>query len=158
MLKIKNYAARVAGLRQAKRPCPNENSRQKEVCAKITYWIFTHQDIDRAHAAHARLASVETRLHASSCDCAAAASAELENEQISVGTRVFVRGRLGTVRFAGPVHYAEGEFLGVELDEPGGKNSGTVRGVAYFECAHKRGLILKKDEVCRADEPEPHPS
>jgi hypothetical protein len=32
-----------------------------------------------------------------------------------------------TVRFSGKVHYSPGQWLGLELDEPNGRNNGTVK-------------------------------
>jgi dynactin complex subunit len=58
-----------------------------------------------------------------------------------------VRGELGTVRFVGGVHYARGDYVGIELDDASGKNDGAVKGVAYFACAPKHGLFVRKSEV-----------
>lgn len=75
-----------------------------------------------------------------------------ENHQTSVelfvGARVDIRGENGTVRFVGPVHYAKGDFVGVELDLPHGKNNGTIKGVTYFECEPKHGTMVKRHD-CR---------
>ncbi len=67
---------------------------------------------------------------------------------VSVGSRVNVphlgEAALGTVRFVGEVHYAKGEWAGVELDEAGlGKNNGSVKGKSYFECADKCGVFAR---------------
>jgi dynactin 1 len=45
------------------------------------------------------------------------------------------------------VHYAKGEWCGVELDEPEGKNDGTIKGVSYFTCKPKHGLMVRPSEV-----------
>ena len=58
-----------------------------------------------------------------------------------------VRRLLQTVLFVGAVHYAPGEFVGVELDTPEGKNTGSVRGVAYFSCKPNHGLFLRAEEL-----------
>ncbi|VDM34716.1 unnamed protein product [Hydatigera taeniaeformis] len=48
---------------------------------------------------------------------------------LQIGDRVQVSGsRVGTVRFVGPTDFAVGEWVGIELDEPLGKNDGTVMG------------------------------
>jgi len=49
----------------------------------------------------------------------------------------------GTVRFVGPVAFAEGTWVGLEIDVPLGKNNGTVKGVEYFNCADLHGLFLR---------------
>ena len=36
-----------------------------------------------------------------------------------------------------------GLFVGVELDEAVGKNTGTVKGVSYFACEPKKGLLIR---------------
>lgn len=64
------------------------------------------------------------------------------------GSRVLVRNSaLGSLRFIGQVHYAKGTWCGVELDEPTGKNSGTIKGTTYFECPPKHGLMVRPEEI-----------
>jgi tubulin-folding cofactor B len=48
------------------------------------------------------------------------------------------------VRYVGRVpDAAPGWFIGIELDEPVGKNNGSVRGVRYFECPANYGLFAR---------------
>lgn len=54
---------------------------------------------------------------------------------------------LKVVKFKGPVHYAKGDFVGVCLSEPQGKNDGTVKGVSYFECPPRCGLMVRPEDV-----------
>ncbi|KAI0463078.1 hypothetical protein LJB42_003093 [Komagataella kurtzmanii] len=51
---------------------------------------------------------------------------------MKVGERIQVKGVDGVVRFKGQTQFADGEWVGVELDQPTGKNNGSVQGVQYF--------------------------
>lgn len=63
--------------------------------------------------------------------------------QFRVGQRVRIAdGKEGVVRFAGEAHFREGEWLGLELDVPKGKNDGLVMGQRYFECPPLHGLFV----------------
>lgn len=45
--------------------------------------------------------------------------------------------RTQRVTFAGEVHFASGEHVGIELDEAVGNCDGTVEGKTYFACKPK---------------------
>nr|CDS15645.1 Cytoskeleton associated protein CAP Gly [Echinococcus granulosus] len=67
---------------------------------------------------------------------------------LQVGNRVQVSGsRVGTVRFIGPTDFAAGEWVGIELDEPLGKNDGTVMGRRYFTCKPNHGLFSAASKI-----------
>lgn len=51
-----------------------------------------------------------------------------------------VDGRRGVTRYIGLTQFASGEWIGVELDEPEGKNDGCVGGVRYFTCSKNEGI------------------
>ncbi|KAF3925718.1 hypothetical protein AA313_de0206243 [Arthrobotrys entomopaga] len=57
-------------------------------------------------------------------------------------------GQTGYVAFIGTTSFAPGEWVGVALDRPMGKNDGTVNGVAYFDCkGPKYGLFIKPQNL-----------
>ena len=53
--------------------------------------------------------------------------------------------KLGKVAFIGEAKFAPGEWVGVELQEPVGKNDGSVGGVSYFKvCLIEKMLVISK--------------
>lgn len=63
---------------------------------------------------------------------------------LSVGDRVRTAfGDSGVVRFVGRTHFGAGEWVGIQLDQPRGKNDGTVLGVSYFGCEPRHGLFTR---------------
>lgn len=55
--------------------------------------------------------------------------------------------RRGTIRFVGNTNFAKGVWIGVEFDEPVGKNDGSVDGQRYFECKDKFGGFVRPDKI-----------
>ena len=56
-------------------------------------------------------------------------------------------GRQATVRFAGTTHFAAGDWVGIELDEPTGKNDGAVQGERYFDCEFGYGMFVRPTAI-----------
>ncbi|XP_073955015.1 tubulin-folding cofactor B-like isoform X2 [Choristoneura fumiferana] len=89
---------------------------------------------------------------------------ELEEEarlaaSVLVGARCEVRvphapARRATVRYNGPLEGAKGLWIGVQYDEPRGKNDGEVNGKRYFTCPPKYGGFVKPVYVTVGDFPE----
>ncbi|VDM63504.1 unnamed protein product [Angiostrongylus costaricensis] len=65
------------------------------------------------------------------------------------GDRARVDHRSGTVAYVGPVRFAPGEWIGLILDEPLGKNDGSVQGHRYFCCKPEHGLFCKSSKLER---------
>lgn len=82
------------------------------------------------------------------------------SSNIKVGDRcrvINIQGqRLGTVKFVGKIAqlHPDETWVGVEFDEPVGRNSGQIDGVKYFECRHSHGSFLKPKQVEVGDFPE----
>lgn len=77
---------------------------------------------------------------------------------LNVGQIVQLKdGRKGEVRFIGSTDFSpEGIWVGVELDEPMGKNDGSVAGISYFVCEPNHGLFARPGALTLC-EPEPEP-
>lgn len=67
---------------------------------------------------------------------------------IGVGAYVEVAsaGR-GYVRFAGTTSFATGKWIGIELDEPRGKNDGSVKDERFFNCKPLHGMFIRPSQV-----------
>ncbi|KAG8194224.1 hypothetical protein JTE90_024556 [Oedothorax gibbosus] len=66
---------------------------------------------------------------------------------LTVGINVFVNNEIGAVRYIGPVDFADGTWLGIELRSQKGKNDGTVQGRSYFVCKPGYGLLVRPNRV-----------
>ncbi|XP_061459005.1 CAP-Gly domain-containing linker protein 1 isoform X11 [Rhineura floridana] len=79
--------------------------------------------------------------------------------ELKMGDRVLVAGtKAGVVRFLGETDFAKGEWCGVELDEPLGKNDGAVAGTRYFQCQPKYGLFAPVHKVTKIGFPSTTPA
>ncbi|CAO0794338.1 unnamed protein product [Mucor circinelloides] len=75
-------------------------------------------------------------------------------DDLSVGGRVLVNNELsGTIRYVGTTSFQTGKWVGVELDEPLGKNSGVVQGKRYFDCKNNHGVFTRPANVKVINEP-----
>jgi tubulin-folding cofactor B len=88
---------------------------------------------------------------------------ELREDELAVslkaGERCEVRTsgnpvRRGEVKYVGKVHFKPGMWVGVQYDEPMGKNDGAVDGKRYFECKPKYGSFVRPSNITVGDFPE----
>ena len=64
-----------------------------------------------------------------------------------VGSRVTTGvgvGKKGVISFIGETQFAAGEWIGLTLDNPDGKNDGSLADVAYFTCKPLHGVFVKR--------------
>ncbi|XP_007665258.1 CAP-Gly domain-containing linker protein 4 isoform X3 [Ornithorhynchus anatinus] len=74
---------------------------------------------------------------------------------LKLGDRVIIAGqKMGTLRFCGTTEFASGQWAGIELDEPEGKNNGSVGKVQYFKCAPKYGIFAPLSKISKASNPK----
>ncbi|XP_043998694.1 dynactin subunit 1 isoform X3 [Gambusia affinis] len=71
-----------------------------------------------------------------------------------VGSLVEVigKGQRGTVAYIGNTLFASGKWVGVILDEPKGKNDGTVQGKRYFTCQENYGIFVRQSQIQLVDD------
>ncbi|CAK1556045.1 unnamed protein product [Leptosia nina] len=73
----------------------------------------------------------------------------MSDKHLKIGQRVLVTGRnaKGAVAYVGYPTFAPGKWIGVILDEAVGKNNGTVRGHAYFQCDENCGMFVRQTQL-----------
>lgn len=69
------------------------------------------------------------------------------SSELKAGARAQVQGKIGTIRFVGTTSFQTGKWVGIELDEAQGKNSGVVQGKRYFECRTNHGVFVRPSQV-----------
>lgn len=83
---------------------------------------------------------------------ASGGDAQGTGEDFQIGERVWVNGnKPGYVQFLGETQFAPGQWAGIVLDEPIGKNDGSVAGVRYFQCEALRGIFTRPSKLSRTE-------
>ncbi|KAL8699967.1 MAG: hypothetical protein Q9224_001180 [Gallowayella concinna] len=77
---------------------------------------------------------------------------EIDTAKITVGARCILppsSTRRGSVAYVGlvPEIPGIGPWIGVKLDEPAGKNDGSVAGRRYFDCEPQYGVFVRPERV-----------
>lgn len=68
----------------------------------------------------------------------------MNTDDFMVGDRVWVNGiRPGYIQYIGETKFAPGEWAGVVLDSPTGRNDGSLHGRRYFYCEPGRGVFAR---------------
>ncbi|XP_078261175.1 CAP-Gly domain-containing linker protein 4 isoform X2 [Rhinoraja longicauda] len=69
---------------------------------------------------------------------------------LKLGERVMIGGqKVGMLRFCGTTEFASGQWAGIELDEPEGKNDGSICGIQYFSCPVKYGIFAPLSKISK---------
>merc|ERR1712071_454090 len=72
--------------------------------------------------------------------------------------RVIVSGsKIGNVKYIGTTEFSEGIWVGVELDQPNGKNDGSVKDKRYFNCQPNYGVFAPLGKIIKAGAGGPPP-
>lgn len=87
-----------------------------------------------------------------SATSASGGDAQAAGENFQTGERVWVNGnKPGYIQFLGETQFAPGQWAGIVLDEPIGKNDGSVAGVRYFQCEALRGIFTRPSKLSRTE-------
>ncbi|KAK6604714.1 CAP-Gly domain-containing protein [Botrytis cinerea] len=79
--------------------------------------------------------------------------------ELEIGQTVELgNGAIATILWIGtdPI-FASGDWVGVELEDGGGKNDGSVLGRRYFQCEMGKGMFVRPSTIAIIDRPAPPP-
>ncbi|KAJ2997082.1 hypothetical protein HDV02_005896 [Globomyces sp. JEL0801] len=78
--------------------------------------------------------------------------------EVNESVTVISNGTKGIVRFVGLTEFSTGNWVGVELDEPTGKNDGSVADVRYFDCKAGHGIFVRESQIKSSNKSTDSPS
>ncbi|XP_068937733.1 CAP-Gly domain-containing linker protein 1 isoform X1 [Petaurus breviceps papuanus] len=117
------------------------------------------QPIAKESSTTAQISNLTKTASESVSNLSEAGSIKKGERELKISDRVLVGGtKAGVVRFLGETDFAKGEWCGVELDEPLGKNDGAVAGTRYFQCQPKYGLFAPVHKVTKIGFPSTTPA
>ncbi|GFQ84692.1 dynactin subunit 1 [Trichonephila clavata] len=72
------------------------------------------------------------------------------------GDRVIVLGKntIGKIAFIGYTHFLDEKCFGIILDEPKGRNNGSVEGIRYFKCSRNHGIFVRSCQIQKISQNE----
>ncbi|GFY58598.1 dynactin subunit 1 [Trichonephila inaurata madagascariensis] len=72
------------------------------------------------------------------------------------GDRIIVLGKntIGKIAFIGYTHFLDEKCFGVILDEPKGRNNGSVEGIRYFKCSRNHGIFVRSCQIQKMSQNE----
>nr|CAD7256636.1 unnamed protein product [Timema shepardi] len=76
----------------------------------------------------------------------------LMNVKVNQPVEVTGKDVRGVVAYVGSTMFASGKWIGVVLDEPRGKNNGSVQGKTYFQCKENHGMFVRQSQLTLLDE------
>ncbi|EDQ86744.1 uncharacterized protein MONBRDRAFT_28109 [Monosiga brevicollis MX1] len=83
-------------------------------------------------------------------DSSSVSNPNLDDGEIEVGDRVMVRDKgPGIVRFKGQTKFKPGMWYGIQLDDPQGRNNGTVGLVTYFRTKPMHGCFVRRNRLSK---------
>lgn len=114
--------------------------------------FVTHTNVKLTHGC-LHLALAPSEKPAASEKTPSVPTSEVQEEFVDdfqIGERVWVNGnKPGFIQFLGETQFAPGQWAGIVLDDPIGKNDGSVAGVRYFQCEPLRGIFTRPSKLTR---------
>jgi len=125
--------------------------------ALVEKYVMPDEVYDRREDSVRRFKQREREAKQAEQDCAVRDAGPTDlPAHVVVGARCEVQPgkRRGEVRFVGPVPVlGAATWVGVALDEPMGRNDGSVQGVRLFSCAAQCGVVVRPENVRVGDFP-----